>query len=139
MAHIDEQDRLVAELNRQGSEPGVTDLVSAMMLEFLSHQIKDDVLLLDASGPSGVENIFSFGAVIYSKRRGILAKHYCGISVHGHSDWDLHGHPGEAMSLAITLGSIAARISAKGGRLEAIVMDSLNFAANLTTAEPLIR
>ena len=68
-----------------------------------------------------------------------MGKHYCGISLE-HDPLGIgqvaSGHTGEALALAIVLGSIYPRIQSQGGKLAAIVMDSLNFVSNLTTTKP---
>ena len=86
--------------------------------------------------------IFSLGAVAWQEPRGELARHFCGISVESdlmHLGKDASGHVGEALGLAITVGTLAPRILEKGGVIGAIVMDSLNFAANLTSTRPSVK
>ena len=120
------------------TRPDPDDIKSNSMMRFLSQTTDGPVILLDGSGP-GVVDIFSLGAVVWKKLRGHMSKHYCGISLE-HDPLGLgqaaSGHIGEALALAIVLGSIFPRIQFQGGMLAAVVMDSLNFASNLTTTEP---
>ena len=118
--------------------PGFFDIPAHSMMTFCSEITDQPVILLDGSGSEAVD-IFSLGAVVWNKQQHCLAEHYCGISLE-HDPLDIgraaSGHIGEALALAIVLGSIYPRIQSKGGKLGAIVMDSLNWVSNLTTTKP---
>ena len=117
---------------------------SSSMKSFLKIAIDGMVLLLDSSGPKknsahSAPPIFSCSAIPWRRgQRHPRSEHYCGVSLENdpldieHYD----GHVAEALGLAITLATILPSISDKGGKITAIVMDSLNWAKNMTTVPP---
>ena len=115
---------------------------SSSMDSFLKIAIDGMVLLLDSSGPSSASPalpIFSFSAIPWQRgQRHPRSEHYCGVSLENdpldieHYD----GHVAEALGLAITLATILPSIRDRGGEISAIVMDSMNWAVNMTSVPP---
>ena len=123
--------------------PGMQVVESSSMNSFLQTAIDGYVLLLDSSGPSSASpppSIFSFGAIPWRRgQRQSRNEHYCGVSLKNdplHIGQHYDGHGGEALGLAITLATILPSIIYKGGTISAIVVDSINWAANMTTVPP---
>ena len=97
-------------LSEKPSEGEVRQLKSVDMITYLNGIMEGPVILLDSSGPAPNNAIFSLGAVAWQEPRGELARHFCGISVEGdlrRLGKDASGHVGEALGLAITVGTLA--------------------------------
>ena len=117
------------DLSGTGGTPGLDACMQAPTQEelLLQRLLQDDPgPCLAASALQGVDE---------AQRRVALA--HRGVSLKNdplHIGQHYDGHGGEALGLAITLATILPSIRDKGGEISAIVVDSMNFAANLTTA-----
>ena len=120
--------------------PTIKVVESSSMNRFLRIAIDGYALLLDSSGAKPATPIFSFSAIPWQRgQMGRQYEHYCGVSVVNdplHTEQIYGGHAGEALGLAITLATILPSIRDRGGEISAIVMDSMNWAANMTSVPP---